>query len=305
MRIASLVPSATEMLFALGVGEAVVAVTHECDWPVAAQTLPKLTRSVFAGDPVTDPAAIDARVRELVAAGQPLYELDGELLERLAVDLIVSQQLCAVCAVSHPEVCEVAAGLACKPEVLALDPTGLDEVFDQALELGERCGAPSAGRQLRASLAARVGAIAAAVASAPERPAVVALEWLDPPFLGGHWVPEMIERAGGRDPLGRAGERSRTADWEEIAAAEPEIVVVMPCGLYLDQAHAAAERFAANLAAIGADRYVAVDAAASFSRPGPRLADGVELLGHLIHPTLVPAPNPGRGQLRHRPIGLG
>ncbi len=287
MRIASLVPSATEMSFALGLGDDVVAVTHECDHPAAVATLPRLTRSLIPGG--LAPAEIDAAVRERTAAGQSLYELDAGALRDLEPDLIVTQEVCAVCAVSCDDVRAVAAGLPSRPSVLSLDPSRLDDVLADAETLAAAAGDPVAGRELRASLERRIEAVSAAVAGAP-RPRVAALEWLDPPYCAGHWVPEMIAAAGGADALAAPGERSRDLEWEEISAADPDVVVVMPCGLYADEAEREAQRHAERLGSLGADAAFAVDAAASFSRPGPRLADGVELLGHLLHPGLVPAP---------------
>ena len=287
MRIASLVPSATESLFALGLGEQVVAVTHECDWPKAARKLPRLTRSVI--EPGLPPAEIDAAVRELTGAGEAIYALDEELLDRLAPDLIVTQAVCAVCAVSHDEVCTVAAGLPGDPPVLSLDPGTLAEVLDDLPRLAEACGVGERGERLRDDLTERLECVRAAVAGEP-RPRVLALEWLDPPYIGGHWVPEMIAIAGGEDPVGRAGERSRTADWDELRSAAAEVAVVMPCGVYADEAAAAAHGHAGDLRSLGARELWAVDAASSFSRPGPRLVDGVELLAHLLHPSRVSAP---------------
>jgi iron complex transport system substrate-binding protein len=291
MRIASLVPSSTEMLFELGLGGSVVAVTHECDHPTEATTRPRLTRSVI-GEGLT-PHEIDTAVREVTAHGRALYELDEPALARLDVDLIVTQALCAVCAVSYDDVRAVAGRLPSHPEVVSLDPESLTEVLDDAVRLADAAGARDRGVRLRDELAARIEAVKDAVAREP-RPSVAALEWLDPPFIGGHWVPDMIAAAGGADPLGEPGRKSREASWEEIAAASPDVVVVMPCGLYADEALAQALDHRDEIESLGADRVLAVDAAASFSRPGPRVADGTELLAHLLHPESVPAP-PGLG----------
>lgn len=287
MRIASLVPSATEMLFALGLGDSVVAVTHECDFPPEAASRTRLTRSVIAeGLPA---AEIDSAVRELTAAGRALYELDEEALARLNVDLIVTQALCAVCAVSYDDVWAVAERLPSRPRVISLDPERLEEVLNDVGRLGEATGTEVEAEILRSALEWRLQRVQEAVAGA-ERPAVVALEWLDPPFVGGHWVPEMIELAGGRDPIGKPGLKSRTAGWEELAAAEPDVVVAMPCGWYVEESRGQALAHWERIEALGAGRVFAVDAASSFSRPGPRLVDGVELLAHLLHPDRVAAP---------------
>jgi iron complex transport system substrate-binding protein len=287
MRIASLVPSSTEMLFALGRGDDVVAVTHECDHPPEATKRPRLTRSVIPEG--LTPGEIDAAVREVTGQGQALYELDEEALSGLEVDLIVTQALCAVCAVSYDDVRAVAGRLPTTPEVLSLDPETLAEVLDDSVRLAEATGERQRGVHLRAGLEARLNRVREAVAGEP-RPRVAALEWLDPPYIGGHWVPEMIEAAGGTDPLGEPGRKSRVASWEEIRGAQPEVVVVMPCGLYADEALEQALEHREEIESLGADRVLAVDAAASFSRPGPRLVDGAELLAHLLHPDSAPSP---------------
>ncbi len=287
MRIASLVPSATEALFALGFGDDVVAVTHECDWPEAANELPRLTSSMI--EPGLAPAEIDAAVRELTGAGAAIYALDERVLERLAPDLIVTQAVCAVCAVSYDDVCAVAGRLPGGPDVISLDPATLDEVLADLPRLAVACGRPDPGARLEHELRGRIEHVRLAVANRP-RPRVLALEWLDPPYIGGHWVPEMIDAGGGADTLGAAGAKSRTASWDELRAARPDVVIAMPCGLYADEAADQAQAFAVELGSLGASRAIAVDAASSFSRPGPRLADGVELLGHLLHPDAVPAP---------------
>jgi iron complex transport system substrate-binding protein len=287
MRIASLVPSATEMLFALGLGEGVVGVTHECDFPPAATARARLTRSVIPlGLP---PAEVDAAVRDRIARGEALYELDEDALRDLDVQLIVTQAVCAVCAVSYDDVRAVAGRLPSRPDVLSLDPSTLAEVLTDAQTLSNAAAVPAAGSTLRADLQRRLDLVQDAVGGA-NRPRVLALEWLDPPFIGGHWVPEMIALAGGTNSVGEPGGRSRTARWEDLLALAPDVVVVMPCGAYVDEAAAQAEQYRDRLAGLGAARLYAVDAAASFSRPGPRLVDGVELLGHLLHPSRVPAP---------------
>lgn len=298
MRIASLVPSSTEMLFALGLGPDVVAVTHECDHPAAVADLPRLTRSMIPAG--IEPAEIDAAVRERVDSGQSLYALDTGALENLDVDLIVTQQVCSVCAVSADDVRAIAERLPTHPAVLSLDPARLADVLDDAVTLAEAAGEVEAGHRLRRELQARIAAVRAATAAA-EPVRVAAVEWLDPPYCAGHWLPEMIAAAGGSDAIAEPGERSRMLSWEEIGAAEADVVVLMPCGLYAAEAEAEGQRHRQRLAELGAQRIYAVDAASSFSRPGPRLADGVELLGHLLHPDLVPAP--GTLEWRELPTG--
>jgi iron complex transport system substrate-binding protein len=302
VRIASLVPSATELLFALGLGDGVVAVTHECDYPLGVEQLPHLTRSVIPEG--LEAGEIDRAVRERTSRGEALYELDEDVLAELDVDLIVTQAVCEVCAVSFDDVRAVAERLPTHPRVVSLDPSTLGEVLADIPRLAEVAQVPEAGERLAAELAQRLEAVEEAVDGA-RRPRVAALEWLDPVYVGGHWVPQMIELAGGEDVLGLPGERSRTAEWSEVEAVAPEVVVSMPCGYYAEQAAAETMRWRRHLSHVGA-RVVAVDAAAYFSRPGPRLVDGVELLGHLLHPELVPAP-PSRRSIEvdlERPAGV-
>lgn len=288
MRIASLVPSSTEMLFALGLGESVVGVTHECDYPPAAGELPHLTATVLpeglaAGE-------IDAAVKSIVGEGRALYSLDEQRLAGLEPELIVTQAVCDVCAVSYEDVVEVAACLPGPPRVLQQDPSSLAEVLDDVTRLAVAAGIPERGAALRAELEGRLDAVAAAVAGV-DRPRVIALEWLDPPFVGGHWLPEMIAIAGGEDVAGPAGAKSPEVPWEQLAGLDPELVVVMPCGWYVEQSRAQALEHWPQIEAVGAERVFAVDAASTYSRPGPRLVDGVELLAHILHPDLVDPPS--------------
>jgi len=279
------------MLFALGLGDSVVAVTHECDFPAEAAGLPHLTRSVIAEG--LSSAEIDAAVREHTGRGEALYELDEERLRELEPDLIVTQALCAVCAVSYDDVRAVADRLPSKPEVLSLDPTTLGEVLGDVRTLATATGTKEAGVELVQDAENRIDRVRLAMRGA-ERPRVTALEWLDPPFIGGHWVPQMIELAGGEDLLGLPGEKSRTATWDEIRAAEPQVVVSMPCGYYADDCAEEAISQRDQIDALGAERVVAVDAAAYFSRPGPRLVDGLEQLAHILHPDRIGPPAAGR-----------
>ena len=267
------------MLFALGLGDGVVAVTHECDYPAGVDT-PSSHPQRDPGEPRA--AEIDAAVRERTSRGEALYELDDDLLEELGVELIVTQAVCEVCAVSFDDVRAVAERLPTQPRVISLDPSTLGEVLADIPRLAEAAGVPEAGEALAEEAAERHRGGRAAVAGDP-RPRVAALEWLDPVYVGGHWVPQMIELAGGEDVLGLPGEKSRTVEWAEVEAAEPEIVVSMPCGLYAEEAAAETMRPASGWRRSSA-RVVAVDAAAYFSRPGPRLVDGIELLGHILHP---------------------
>jgi iron complex transport system substrate-binding protein len=286
LRVVSLVPNATEILFAIGAGDEVVGVSHECDFPAAARTRPILTGSAL--EPGLAPAAVDAAVSSQLAAGESLYTLDDVQLAELAPDLLFTQELCRVCAVSTGQVEDAAAALRRCPEVISLDPTRLEDVLADILHVGELVGREAEAAALVDELRARLERVERRVRGRP-RPTVVALEWLEPPFLGGHWVPQMIAVAGGRDPFGVApGNRSRRAAWAEIAAADPAWIVAMPCGF--DEAGAAREleRLAERpeweeLRAVRAGRVAAVDANGCFSRPGPRLVDGVERLAGLLH----------------------
>lgn len=296
MRIASLVPSATEMLYALGLGDSVVAATHECDYPEEVRTLPQLTRTVLP--PGLDPRGIDDAVKSTVSEGRALYELDEELLAEVAPDVIVTQAVCAVCAVSYEDVLTVAARLPSRPKVVQQDPSTLGEMLEDVIGLGEATGLIAAAHEARGELEGRLAAVRAAVAGAPT-PRAIALEWLDPPYVGGHWVPEMISIAGGEDVAGPPGLRSPEVGWGELAGLNPDVVVAMPCGLYVSEAHSQAVAYWDRIAALGAGRVFAVDAASTFSRPGPRLVDGVELLGHVLHPDLVDPPgNIGFAEVR-------
>jgi iron complex transport system substrate-binding protein len=296
MRIASLVPSATEMLFALGLGDSVVAVTHECDYPAAARSLPHLTRTVLPAG--LDAGEIDRAVKATVAEGRALYELDEERLAELAPDLIVTQAVCEVCAVSYEDVLEVAARLPGRTRVVQQDPSTLGEMLEDVVRLGEETGREADAHELRGELEGRLAAVRAAVSGAPP-PRVIALEWLDPPYVGGHWVPEMISIAGGDDVAGPPGLKSPEVQWGALSGLTPDVVIAMPCGWYVEESRAQAVEHWGRIADLGAGRVYAVDAASTFSRPGPRLVDGVELLGHVLHPDLVDPPgNIGFAEVR-------
>jgi iron complex transport system substrate-binding protein len=290
MRIVSLVPSATETLFALGLGEHVAAVTHECDFPADARRLPKVTRDVIG--PGLSPDAIDRAVRELTEQGRSIYELDGVGLRDLKPDLIVTQALCSVCAVSVEDVRAIASEMDPVPQIVSLDPHTLGEVLGDVRTLAQATGSKDAGVDLIQDAATRIDRVRVAVKDAP-KVRVAMLEWLDPVFVGGHWVPQLIEYAGGVDLLGLAGEPSERRSWEEVAAARPEVVIVAPCGYDVDRGRLEALDYTDRLHALGAERIVVADACAWFSRPGPRLVEGLEWLGHALHPDLVPEPPGG------------
>jgi iron complex transport system substrate-binding protein len=290
VRIVSLVPHATELLFALELGDQVVAVTHECDYPEDAQELPKITRDVLPSGLTS--AEIDAAVRERTERGQSIYELDEEELRDAEPDLIITQSLCTVCAVEVGEVRRIAADMPHAPRVISLDPKTYGETLGDVRTIAQATGARDAALELIARAGRRVDAVRLAVRHA-ERPTVAALEWLDPVFVAGHWTPQLIEMAGGQDVLGFPGEHSEQSTWETVRAAQPDVVVVMPCGYDVPRSHEEALEHADELRSVGAREIVAVDAGATFSRPGPRLVDGLELLAHVLHPDAVPdAPAP-------------
>jgi iron complex transport system substrate-binding protein len=284
MRIVSLVPHATELLFALGLGDQVIAVTHECDYPLTASRLPRVTRDVLPGG--LSAAEIDAAVRERTQNGQAIYELDEQALRELEPQLIVTQALCPVCAVSYEDVAKLACTLPSKPRVIALDPKTLGETLGDVRTLAQATGRRERAIELTGEITGRIDRVKLAVRAAP-RPRVAAIEWLDPVYVAGHWTPQMIDLAGGEDILGLPGEHSHLISWEELALGKPEVVVVMPCGYDAARAHEEGLAHTGELAMLGARRVVAVNASAYFSRPGPRLIDGLELLAHIFHPELV------------------
>lgn len=289
----SLLPSATEIVYALGLDGDLVGRTDECDFPPAAAAKPVVSRQAIPYDSGLSSAGIDARVAELVASGEPLYELDADLIRSLSPDLILAQDLCRVCAVPSGHVEDALATIGCEAEVLSLDPMTLDDVLDSILAVGGMTGRLAAAGTLVGELRQRLDSVRAATAGRPRR-RVLTLEWREPPFCGGHWVPDMVEAAGGTPLLSSPGAPSRRVTWDEVADAAPEVVVFMPCGYDLERATAEAAGLldAPALSAVR-DAFV-VDATAYFSRPSPRVVEGVELLAWALHPEAVPEPPPGR-----------
>lgn len=292
MQICSLLPSATEILYALGLGDSVVGVTHECDFPPDAAKKPALIRPRV--DPHAQPAEIDRQVNELVARGEGIYAVDAALLASLAPDLIVTQDLCHVCAASPDDLATALARLPKQPEVLTLTPHTLADVWDDICRVGASTVTSRDADALAVQLAARVATTSAIACSAATRPRVLCLEWLDPFYIGGHWVPEMVAKAGGEDVLGRAGEPSFRTTAEDIAQTRSEIIVVMPCGYSAARTIAEFDSMRlpeiwSELPAMREGRIIAVDANSYFSRPGPRLATGVEIFAHIFHPELFPS----------------
>jgi iron complex transport system substrate-binding protein len=292
MRIVSLLPSATEIVCAIGLGDELVGVTHECDYPAEAIGKPVITRRVH------DLAASSSRdVHRLVSAsvhgGSSLYHLDEEALAAARPDLIITQELCRVCAVSYREVNEAARAIDAEITVVSLEPTSIEGIFNTITTVGAMAEAEDAAIDLVESLRERLGAVEAQVQARRDAgqhaPRVVGLEWLDPPFATGHWVPEQIRRAGGWDVLGADGEASSQTTWDSIGEVEPEMLLLMPCGFHLAETVAEWARTPrppgyAELAAVRRDQIVALDGSAYFSRPGPRVIDGIELLAEIFDP---------------------
>ena len=286
MRVASLLPSATEMVHFAGAGENLVGVTHECDHPPGVQNLPKLTSSKI--DNSMTSAEIDAAIGGHLTDTGSIYALDVDLLAELSPDLILTQGLCDVCAVSMSLVEEAASTLEDEPEILSLNPASLDDVLEDAARIGEALGRGKETSEKITALKERLARVEAAVASLP-RPRVGCIEWLDPPFSAGHWVPEMVRLAGGEELFSGAGEPSARLSWDEVFAAAPEVLVLMPCGFGLGRTIHEANALPElpswfELPAVKDGRVWAVDANSYFSRPAPRLVEGVEILARILHP---------------------
>jgi iron complex transport system substrate-binding protein len=293
MRIVSLLPSATETVCALGLESALVGITHECDFPPGVRDLPAVTRTrIPAG---ASSAEIDRLVREQLQQAPALYALDRDALAALRPDLIVTQALCDVCAVAEAEVQAAACALPGSPRVLNLEPQDLEGVFDAIRRVAVAAGVADRGEEVVRGLRARVEAVSARAARMPRRPRVAILEWLDPPFSSGHWSPELVALAGGDEVLGRAGDRSRTLTWDEVAAAGPEVVLIACCGFDVARTLQDVPALAAipawrGLPAVRSGRVYVTDGNAYFSRPGPRLVDSLEILAHALDPAVHPLP---------------
>jgi iron complex transport system substrate-binding protein len=292
VRIVSLLPSATEIVFALGLGDDLVGVSFECDHPPEARTKPIVSGTALPDGPMTA-AEIDTAVREHLNLGEPIYTLDRLRIQAARPDVILAQDLCEVCDVPSGAVEDALEVLGCRAEVVSLDPTGLDDVIECVERVGATVGRVDEARELADGLRARVVAVREHVAGRA-RPSVLALEWSDPPFNAGHWVPEMIEAGGGAPVLARAGARSREVRWSEIEAvdATPLIVLFMPCGYGLEATVTEGRELVDRPELAGADQVWAVAGDAYFSRPGPRVVDGVELVARILHPDVAGEPRP-------------
>jgi iron complex transport system substrate-binding protein len=287
-RIVSFLPAGTEMVHALGAGAELVGRSHECDYPSSVTRLPVVSRPVLDLDDAS-PAAIDVAVAQRMDSGDTLYRIDEVLLRELKPDVILTQNLCRVCAPSGDELTRAVRKFDLPPEVLFLTPRNVAEIVDNVLTVGRAIGRTNEAESLVRAHEQRLAKVRAAVAQAPLR-RVVFLEWTEPLFCGGHWVPEMISLAGGYDPLGRPGEDSVRMDWGDVAKAQPEMIIVSPCGYRLERA----AELARQMPQISDATVYAVDANAYFARPGPRVIEGVELLAHLFHPDLVSWPHAER-----------
>ncbi len=292
-RICSLLPSATEIVFALGLDDRLVAVTHECDFPPEATRLPVITHSTLDHGARRGSHDIHTHITTALHGGSSIYLLDQDLLQRLAPDLILTQELCDVCAVSYETVERAVRSLHGSSTVLSLEPTTLQGILDTIRQVGEATGAGSRAETLVLELERRIEAIAVEAQRALERPRVFAMEWLDPPFTAGHWVPQLVRLAGGRDELAREGFPSTQISWSRVADYDPEVIVLMPCGFTRERT---LEEFARvtlpkewnALSAVQTGHVFAVNGSAYFNRPGPRIVLGLQILAEIIHPEIFP-----------------
>ena len=292
MRICSLLPAATEIAFALGLGDDVVGVTHECDYPAAARQKPVVVRSLIDSNRMTS-LEIDRWVSERLRSNKSLYVIDETQLREAAPDVILTQGLCDVCAIDYNEVVSASETLAKKPTIVSLTPNCLTDVLNDIARVGEATGQGHRAERLVQELDQRISAVRERVPKSSYRPRVACLEWFDPIYAAGHWVPEMVELAGGQDVLGRKGEPSTKIYWNKVLEIAPHVIVVMPCGFDVSQTLRGAPVLKLlegwrNLPAVKAGNVFAVNGHAFFSRPGPRLVDGLEMLAHIIHPEFFP-----------------
>jgi len=289
MRICSLLPSATEIAFALGLADQVVAVSHECDYPPEASNRPVLTKSTIH-QKIHRSLEVD---REVEQRGGAIYEIDEKLLEKLKPDIILTQELCHVCAVSYTKVKEAARVLDADTKIVSLEPTNLEEIVDNILLVGRMTGKLAEAEKLVAQMLQRINRVREKTQTVQNKPRVFFMEWLRPPWAGGHWIPQMVDYAGGVEGLGRIGKPSHRIGWKEVFEYRPEIIVLSPCGFDANQVMEEAHVLASyqgweKIPALQSSRIYAVNASAYFSRSGPRVVDGLEILAHIIHPELFP-----------------
>ena len=289
MKICSLLPSATEVIALLGLSDELVGISHECDYPPSIKHVPVMVEPMIPSHGLASDD-IDRQVRQLVASGQRLYRLNDHLLREAQPDLILSQDLCHVCAVTPDQLHNALCSMSRQPTVLTLNPSTIHDVIDDVVRIGDAAGRSAEGHRLATQLRDRLEAIRTRVQDISHRPRVVCIEWLSPLYVAGHWVPEMVQLAGGHDVLAQPGSPSRVVTWDDIMAAAPDVLIVMPCGFSVERTHTELSqllqqpdqwRLSQNLA----QRTFLVDASSYFSRPGPRLIDGIELLAAILHPS--------------------
>jgi iron complex transport system substrate-binding protein len=294
VRICSLVPAATEVLFALGLGDSVVGVTHECDWPPEVNGRPRVTASlVQTGD--LGSAEIDRAVTEAAGNGRPLYAIEEDVWREIQADVVVTQELCEVCAVPAGQVDEAVRARPLDVEVLDYSPSTLEGILAAVADLGGRLDTEAAADEVTSGMRGRLERVRAALGSAETSPRVFVTEWLEPPYSAGHWVPDLVSLAGGSDVAGMSGEPSHRMRWADVAALDPDVVVLAPCGFDLDRTLSEVVPLDLSAHLLGTparqeSRVFAVDANATLSRPGPRVVDGAEVLAHLLHPDAYPDP---------------
>jgi iron complex transport system substrate-binding protein len=287
-RIVSFLPSATEMVYALGLEDRLVGVTHECDFPSSVKQKPVVVRSVVPVETMTEPE-IDKAVSERISAGLSVYQVDETLLRTLAPDLLLVQDLCDVCAPSGNEVSRALKVLSARPDIVHLSPKSLAGIFQNVQDIGNAAGCPEVAKQWIGESSENLQRISAITRQLPSRPRVFCMEWLDPLYCSGHWVPEMVQIAGGIDELSRQGSDSVQVSWDAVRRWAPEVLIVMPCGYHLSKVLELATKLTAlpgwsEIPAVQTGQVFAVDASSYFARPGPRVMQGIELLAHLIHP---------------------
>lgn len=302
MKVVSLLPAATEIVGALGLIDSLVGVSHECDHPPGANEKPRVTRCAIHGAGLPS-ALVDRWVSETLAATGTLYTMDEPLLRRLEPDVILTQRLCDVCAVGYDSVTALAETLACRPRVVNLEPSSLADIFEDIRRVALSVGVPERAERVVSSLAERVEKVRSRAARVARRPRCVLLEWVDPPFASGHWNPELVEIAGGEEPLGRKGEDSRRVPWDSVREAAPEVLVLACCGCSVERTLQDLPILRTypgweTLPAVCSGRVYAVNGSAYFSRPGPRVVDSLEILAEILHPELFAGCFPPRGVLR-------
>lgn len=302
MRIVSLLPAATEIVAALGLADSLVGVSHECDYPPEVNSKPRVTHCEIYGKGLPS-ATVDQWVNQELSLNNPLYTVDTELLRELEPDVIVTQQLCDVCAIDYASVVTIANSLPKKPKIVNLSPSSLSDIFSDIRRVAEALGAVERSEIVIESLARRVDAVKVSAFEAKSRPRCFLMEWIDPPFCAGHWSPELIELAGGVDPLGKKWTPSIRVSWEQISAAQPEIVVLACCGYDVERTKLDIPILRGNtlwesLPAVRDNKIYVVNGSAYFSRPGPRIVDSLEILAEIIHPEIFTSSVPKRGVLK-------